>query len=47
MVNIMLGSYSVPGEWPWLWVLFIAPQSSSPIPMRAESWGSISSCTGN
>jgi TQO small subunit DoxD len=26
MVNIMLGSYSVPGEWPWLWVLLIAPQ---------------------
>ncbi|MFB3817383.1 MAG: TQO small subunit DoxD [Candidatus Methylomirabilales bacterium] len=26
MVNIMLGSYSIPGEWPWLWFLLIAPQ---------------------
>ena len=26
MVNIMLGSYSIPGEWPWIWMLLIAPQ---------------------
>jgi hypothetical protein len=25
-LNIALGSYSVPGEWPWLWFLLIAPQ---------------------
>ena len=25
MLNIALGSYSVPGEWPWLWFLLIAP----------------------
>ena len=24
-VNIALGSYSVPGEWPWLWPLLIVP----------------------
>lgn len=28
MVNIMLGSYSVPGEWGWLWMLLIAPQAA-------------------
>ena len=26
MINIMLGSYSIPGEWGWLWMLLIAPQ---------------------
>ena len=26
MFNIMLGSYSIPGEWPWIWMLLIAPQ---------------------
>ena len=25
MVNIMLGEYSVPGEWGWLWPLLIGP----------------------
>jgi thiosulfate dehydrogenase [quinone] large subunit len=25
-VNIALGSFSVPGEWPWTWFLLIAPQ---------------------
>ncbi len=25
-VNIALGSYSVPGEWPWIWMLLIMPQ---------------------
>jgi len=24
-VNIMLGAYSVPGEWYWIWFLLIAP----------------------
>jgi hypothetical protein len=24
--NIALGSYSVPGEWGWIWFLLIAPQ---------------------
>jgi hypothetical protein len=27
MVNIMLGSYSIPGEWGWIWMLLIAPQA--------------------
>jgi hypothetical protein len=26
MLNIAMGSYSVPGEWAWLWMLLIAPQ---------------------
>jgi thiosulfate dehydrogenase [quinone] large subunit len=26
MLNIALGSFSVPGEWPWVWFLQIAPQ---------------------
>jgi hypothetical protein len=25
-VNIAMGSYSVPGEWGWIWVLLIMPQ---------------------
>jgi hypothetical protein len=25
-VNIALGAFSVPGEWPWIWALLIAPQ---------------------
>ncbi len=25
-VNIALGSYNVPGEWGWVWMLLIAPQ---------------------
>jgi hypothetical protein len=25
-VNIMLGAYSVPGEWYWVWPLLIFPQ---------------------
>lgn len=26
MVNIMLGSYAIPGEWAWNWMLLIVPQ---------------------
>ena len=26
MVNIMLGSYAIPGEWVWIWMLLIMPQ---------------------
>ena len=26
ILNIAIGSFNVPGEWPWLWVLLIVPQ---------------------
>ena len=39
MVNIMLGSYSIPGEWPWIWMLLIAPQFAFAFSRAGRSLG--------
>jgi hypothetical protein len=38
-VNIMVGSYSIPGEWGWIWMLLIMPQVAFALCRAGRSLG--------